>query len=48
MDTPNSPMTPDNTLGGSAYLPKPKVAKGVTKAPRVQPTFAKKVLKGKK
>jgi hypothetical protein len=35
----NSPMTPANTLGGSAYLPKPEFIPGVVDILRQAPTF---------
>jgi len=43
----NSPMTPANTLGGSAYLPKPEYMPGVIDLVRIQPVFWDYITKGR-
>jgi len=42
----NSPMTPANTYGGSAYLPKVEYMPGIVDIIRVQPTFWDYLKKG--
>jgi len=42
-----SPMTPANSLNGSAYLPKPQYEAGATEITRVQPTFWEYLPKGR-
>ena len=42
-----SPMTPSNTLNGSAYLPRPEFESGVNDIVRVAPTFWDYIRKGR-
>lgn len=44
----NTPMTPANTLGGSAYLPKPEIIPGFTDVVRKKPTFWNYLTKGRR